>query len=182
MSHGVRRCGDGIRMPHLSSRAIFLLCLSKPRRIVSTVLLVTPFHLNRTMSTDPTVVHRYASHSNGPPIPARMLSLAHRLRELDDEQQLRELLASTLSDDCNIRHLYGAILDAIWSNKVYLVEELLRHRMPISRLYVVEAVKAKAKEVLTIFFNNGWDINKPMCRFSPPSLREQAWPLSNVSS
>lgn len=125
------------------------------------------------MSTDLTVTpaHAYPSETPPtPPIPTQMRALAHRMLELDDEQQLRELLDSSLPHDCNIHHLYGAMVGAIQLNKVYLVVELLRRGLPISPLDVLEAVKAKAKEVLTIFFNNGWDINKPMGAMSPPAL------------
>jgi hypothetical protein len=92
-----------------------------------------------------------------------MRSFVHRLQELD-EQQLRELLDNSLSDDCEVRHLSGLMIDAIKSNKNFLVEELLRRNLPMSPIYVLEAVKAKAKDILTTFFTNAWDINKPMGR------------------
>lgn len=105
-----------------------------------------------------------------PPIPKQMRSFVHRLRELDDEQQLRELLDNSLSDDCEVRHLSGLMIDAIRSNKNFLVEELLRRNLPMSPIYVLEAVKAKAKDILTTFFTKAWDINKPMGRMDPPIL------------
>jgi hypothetical protein len=104
-----------------------------------------------------------------PPIPAKTLLLAHQLPELG-EQQLREYLDRTVRDGSDIRHLYETMLDAIRSNKVYLVKELLRCKMPVSPIYVLEAVKAKAKDILTAFFDNGWDINTPMSGMDPPIL------------
>lgn len=147
-----RRCGDGAGMPPPFKE---LFSFSTYRSLeASSLQLVNPLYLNLTMSADPTFMHDHAGQSETPPIPTQMLSLAHCLLELDDEQQMRELLDSTLSQDCNIHHLSGAMVDAIRSNKVYLVKELLRRKLPISPLYVFEAVKAKAKEVLTIFFNS----------------------------
>ena len=105
-----------------------------------------------------------------PPIPKQMRSFVHRLQELDDEQQLRELLDNSLSDDCEVRHLSGLMTDAIRSNKNFLVEELLRRNLPMPPIYVLEAVKAKAKDILTTFFINAWDINKPMGAMDPPIL------------
>ncbi|CAG8933220.1 unnamed protein product [Penicillium salamii] len=104
-----------------------------------------------------------------PSIPAKTLLLAHQLPELD-ERHLRECLDRTVHDGCDIRHFYQVMLDAIKSNKVYLVKELLRCKMPVSPIYVLEAVKAKAKDILTAFFENGWDINTPMSGMDPPIL------------
>ncbi|KAJ5236044.1 hypothetical protein N7489_006135 [Penicillium chrysogenum] len=101
-----------------------------------------------------------------PPIPAKTLLLVHQIPELG-EQQLREFLDRTVRDGHDIRHLYQVMIDAIRSNKVYLVKELLRCEMPISSIYVREAVKGKAKDILTVFFDNGWDINTPMSGMSP---------------
>jgi hypothetical protein len=64
------------------------------------------------------------------------------------------------------------MVDSIRLNKVSLVKELLRCGMPISPTYVLEAVKAKAKDILTILFDNGWDINTQMGGMEPPIL---AW-------
>jgi hypothetical protein len=105
-----------------------------------------------------------------PPIPKQMRSFVHRLQELDDEQHLRELLDNGLSDDCEVRHLSGLMIDAIRSNKNFLVEELLCRNLPMSPIYVLEAVKAKAKDILTTFVTNAWDINKPMRRMVPTIL------------
>jgi hypothetical protein len=40
----------------------------------------------------------------------------------------------------------------------------------MSPIYVLEAVKAKVKDILTSFFITSWDINKPMDRMSPHVL------------
>ncbi|KAJ5454906.1 hypothetical protein N7530_012675 [Penicillium desertorum] len=105
-----------------------------------------------------------------PPVPRQMLSLIHRLEELDDDQQLRQLLDHSFSDDWDVRHLSGVMIDAIRSNKIWLVQELLRRNLPMSPIYVLEAVKAKAKDILSTFFAKAWDINKPMGRMDPPLL------------
>lgn len=102
-----------------------------------------------------------------------MLSLAYLIQELridDNEQQWRGFLDSTLSDDCDIRNLSEVMVYAVRLNKVCLVQELLRRKLPMSPIYVFEAVKARAKDVLESFFHNGWDINKPMSRMDPPII------------
>ncbi|KAJ5374658.1 hypothetical protein N7517_006664 [Penicillium concentricum] len=104
-----------------------------------------------------------------PPIPAKTLLSAHQLPELG-EQQLQECLDRTVRDGCDIRHFYEVMLGAIRSNKVYLVKELLRYKIPVSPIYILEAVKVKAKDILIAFFDNGWDINTPMSGIDPPIL------------
>ncbi|KAJ5967146.1 hypothetical protein N7501_003394 [Penicillium viridicatum] len=104
-----------------------------------------------------------------PSIPANTLLLVHQVPELS-EQQLREFLDRSVRDGCDIRHFYEVMIDAIRSNKVYLVKELLRCNIPISSIYVLEAVRGKAKDILTAFFDNSWDINAPMGGMDPPIL------------
>lgn len=104
-----------------------------------------------------------------PPIPAKTLLLVHQLPELR-EQQLGEFLDRTICDGYDIHHFYEAMVDAIRSNKVYLVKELLRCNIPISRRCVREALEAKAKDILTTFFDNGWDINTPLSIMESPIL------------
>ena len=53
------------------------------------------------------------------------------------------------------------MVDALKSNKIYLVKELLRRNLPVSPIYVLEAVKAKVKDILASFFITSWDFNKP---------------------
>lgn len=121
------------------------------------------------MPAHPTV-QGHSRSANPAPIPTQMLSLTHRLKELDNERELRDFLNRTLADEGDIRHLAGGMVDAIRSNNVYLVKELLRRKLPISPVYVFEAVNAKAKDILTTFFDSGWDINKPMSGMDPPIL------------
>ncbi|KAF9252159.1 hypothetical protein CBS147333_488 [Penicillium roqueforti] len=122
------------------------------------------------MSVHHTLEQGYTSRvQTPPPILAKRLLLVQQLPRLS-EQQLREFLDRTIRDDCDIRHFYEVMIDAIRSNKVYLVNELLQHKMPVSPIYVLEAVKARAKTILTSFFNNGWDINTSMSRTDPPIL------------
>ena len=67
-----------------------------------------------------------------PPTSNQISSLIHHIQELgieDDEQQLRDFFDRTLSDDHNVRQFSGVMSYAIWSNKVRLVEELLRRKL-----------------------------------------------------
>lgn len=108
-----------------------------------------------------------------PPIPNQMFSLVYHIQALgidDDEQQLQDFLDHILSDDYDVRHLSGVMSYAIWSNKVCIMKELLCRGLPMSPIYVFEAVKARAKDILEIFFHNGWDINRPMSEMEPPIL------------
>ncbi|KAJ5521362.1 hypothetical protein N7527_005477, partial [Penicillium freii] len=67
---------------------------------------------------------------------------------------LREFLNRSVRNSCDIRHFYEVIIDTIRSNKVYLVKELLRYNIPISSIYILEAIRGKAKDILTVFFDN----------------------------
>lgn len=124
------------------------------------------------MSANLVLQQRHISRSGTPPpIPNQMLSLAHHIQDIDDdEHQLQDFLDHKLSDDHDIRHLFGAMSYAICLNKVCITKELLRRGLPMSPIYVFEAVKARAKGVLEIFFDNGWDINRPMSQMEPPIL------------
>lgn len=105
-----------------------------------------------------------------PSIPTQTLSAVHHMHHLEDEQQLRECLDRTLAADNNVHHLADLMSHAISSNKVFLVKELLRRKMPLTSWYVHKALEAKAKDILEIFFDNGWDINQPMSTMNPPIL------------
>jgi hypothetical protein len=160
-----RRCADQAGMP--LSRERLVLHLSKNHR--SGFSLLSPKY--STISAHHILETGLPSRSETPaPIPKQIRSFVHRLQELNDEQQLRELLDDGLSDECEVRHLSGLMIDAIRSNKNFLVEELLRRNLPMSPIYVLEAVKAKAKDILTTFFTNYRDINKPMGGMDPPIL------------
>ena len=68
-----------------------------------------------------------------PPTSNQIPSLIHHIQELgieDDEQQLQDFFGRTLSDDHNIRQFSGVMSYATWSNKVHLVEELFRQKLP----------------------------------------------------
>ena len=108
-----------------------------------------------------------------PPTSNQMPSLVHHIQEFgidNDDQQLQDFLDRIFSDDPNVRQFSGVMSYAIRSNKPCLVEELLRRKLPMSPLYVVEAVKTRAKDILKIFFHHGWDINRPMGEMEPPVL------------
>lgn len=108
-----------------------------------------------------------------PPTSNQTPSLIHHIQELgieDDEQQLRDFFDHTFFGDHDVRRFSGVMSYAIWSHKLCLVRELLRRQLPISPMYVLEAVKARAKDIMELFFHHGWDINRPMNEMGPPVL------------
>lgn len=104
-----------------------------------------------------------------PPISESELSLLKELRELSDSE-LGPRFDRALREGEEIECLYQAMNDAIFSNREALVKELLKCKMPVSSSCVQTAVDVKAKDILTIFFDNGWDINTPMGTMKPPIL------------
>ncbi|KAJ5345057.1 hypothetical protein N7452_003061 [Penicillium brevicompactum] len=86
------------------------------------------------------------------------------------DSELGPRLDRAMREGEDIRYLYQAMQDAIWMHRETLVKELLRCKMPISSTYVQTAAEAKAKNILTIFFDNGWDINTPLDELNPPVL------------
>lgn len=75
------------------------------------------------------------------------------------------------SYDSNTFDLSGVMVQAIKLGRTCFVKELLRHGLPILPVYVYEAVKTNAKDVLESFLENGWDINQQMGPMHPPILR-----------
>ncbi|KAJ5531281.1 hypothetical protein N7527_004674, partial [Penicillium freii] len=69
---------------------------------------------------------------------------------LVEDRYLQEFLNCSIRNSYNIYYFYKVILDTIRSNKVYLVKELLRYNIPISSIYILEAVRGKAKDILTL--------------------------------
>ena len=126
------------------------------------------------MSVTPILSQDHISPCETPPPTSNQIPfLINHIQELgieDDEQQLRDFLDRTFSNDPNVCQFSGLMSYAIQSNKLCLVEELICCKPLISPIYVVEAVKARAKGVLEIFFDHGWDINRQMGEMKPPVL------------
>lgn len=79
-------------------------------------------------------------------------------------------LSHPYEPSARIRDFHSMIIEAIKRDDTELITELLGYGLPISRLYLEEAIKSKAKNTLEVFFINGWDINQPTGDLSPPIL------------
>lgn len=130
--------------------------------------ILVPTAVHSTMSTFHTFDQGATARIKTPPIPVETLSLVHRIPGLD-EHQLRRFFDSIIPD-CDICNFYGAMIGAIGSNNMYLVKELLRNKMPMSPIHIVEATKPNAKDILTLFFENGWNINTPIDEINSPPM------------
>ncbi|KAJ5814871.1 Ankyrin repeat protein [Penicillium riverlandense] len=65
------------------------------------------------------------------------------------------------------------MVEAIKRDDTDLIMEFLGYGLPISRLYLEEAIKSKAKDTLEAFFINGWNINQPTGDLSTPDSRDE---------
>ncbi|KAJ5135080.1 uncharacterized protein N7515_004358 [Penicillium bovifimosum] len=115
-----------------------------------------------------------------PSIPSKTLLMA-RISPERGEPELQEFLDRAVRDGYDINDYSEVMIDAIRSRKMYLVKALLRCNMPVSSIYVLEAVKNVSKDTLTpfltAFFENGWDINAPISGRDPPVLAKVVWNL-----
>lgn len=66
--------------------------------------------------------------------------------------------------------LYHSLSRAIQKKDVEIVKFLLDSGVAGNDLPGEVAVRARAYEVLELFFEYGWDINKPICMTEPPVL------------
>ncbi|RHZ50754.1 hypothetical protein CDV55_102045 [Aspergillus turcosus] len=62
----------------------------------------------------------------------------------------------------DIHDLDTLMIDAIRRDDPQFTMELLHRGLPLDPDYVLEAAKSRARSVLEMFFNEGWDINKPI--------------------
>lgn len=62
------------------------------------------------------------------------------------------------------------MVQATKQNNAQFIKELLHRGMPVDPLYVLEAIKMKAKDALEAFLDHGWDINRPISELKPPML------------
>lgn len=114
-----------------------------------------------------------------PPVPPRvsnqtLQNLKQSCIQTDFEGFKTTLGSSSLGSDSrdpNIFYMSGVMVQAIKLGRTCFVKELLRRGLPLSPLYVYEALKADAKGILGSLLENGWDINQPMCLMHPPILR-----------
>lgn len=111
-----------------------------------------------------------------PGVPIRSpVEIITNLRSVYDQKQVemfRDILDSLASNDkFDIRDLDTIMIDAIRNNDTQFTVELLSHGLPLFPDYALEATKWKAKNVLELFFDKGWDINEPISEAQPPVLR-----------
>jgi len=102
-----------------------------------------------------------------PQIPIRSpIEVIENLRSVYAEkhvEKFRDLLDSLHLDiPFDIHDLDTIMVDAIRWDDTYFTMELLSHGLPLAPDYALEAAKSKAKKVLEIFFEHGWDINNPV--------------------
>lgn len=122
------------------------------------------------MSLESTSAQEFLEGFESPPSTSESTdALNNELLVLRDSE-LGPRLDRAMREGEDIRYLYQAMQDAVWMHRETLVKELLRCKMPISSTYVETAAQAKAKNILTIFFDNGWDINTPLDEMTPPVL------------
>ncbi|KAJ5513954.1 hypothetical protein N7463_003506 [Penicillium fimorum] len=114
--------------------------------------------------------------TTSPPVPPHAIQVLQELGQFciqgDLERFKQTLNSSLISHDSNIFYLSGVMIEAIKLGRACFVEELLRHEVPLSPLYIYEVINTKTntKEVLETFLENGWDINQPMSGMDPPVL------------
>lgn len=72
--------------------------------------------------------------------------------------------------DPDIFYMPGVMVQAIKLGRTCFVKELLCRGLPLSPIYVYEALKVRAKDILGSLLENGWDINQPMGLMLPPIL------------
>ncbi|KAJ5453898.1 uncharacterized protein N7458_004854 [Penicillium daleae] len=83
----------------------------------------------------------------------------------------RDMLDSLASNDkFEIHDLDTIMMDAIRNNDTQFTLELLSQGLSLLPDYALEATKWKAKNVLELFFEKGWDINKAISEAQPPLL------------
>ena len=87
-------------------------------------------------------------------------------------QKFRQILDSRRSseEEFDLRELSGVMVQATKRNSAQFIKELLHRGMPVDPLYVLEAIKMKAKDASEAFLDNGWDINQPISELNPPVL------------
>ncbi|KAJ5570604.1 uncharacterized protein N7459_010034 [Penicillium hispanicum] len=123
------------------------------------------------------------SHSNDfpstfsqiPQIPIRSpIEIIENLHSVYNEKRIekfRDVLDSLRSDPrFDIRDLDTIMIDAIRHDNTRFTEELLSHGLPLVPGYALEATQSKARNVLEMFFEKGWDINHPISGAQPPLL------------
>lgn len=91
----------------------------------------------------------------------------------DNEEAFTSVLTSYVaSDRCQrISDLYPIMHQATEYDKPYFLSELLRNGMGFNFSHVHNAVMDKAKRCLEVFFQNGYDINQPLCDTRPSVIQ-----------
>ena len=73
--------------------------------------------------------------------------------------------------------LYRSLAAAIINGNVEIVRFLLDEKVVDGDLPIESAVRGQSSEVLELFLQYGWDINRPLARNEPPALLCAIWPL-----
>lgn len=85
-----------------------------------------------------------------------------------DARRFRELLSAIPQDD--IRDLDPVIMAAVRYQCPEIVSDLVRRGFPVHSDHVLEAIKYKSKDILSVFWRNGWGINEPVSELKPSVL------------
>ncbi|RMZ72423.1 Ankyrin repeat [Pyrenophora seminiperda CCB06] len=110
-----------------------------------------------------------------PPIEITLLARLTLIGDLDNEKvnkQYHTHLDAYLEKGFPIYLLWPALLAAIEDARPLAVKTLLSRGMEISRMFVIQAINTKSKEVFQVLIDSGWDINEPVDTFYPPVLAE----------
>lgn len=114
-----------------------------------------------------------SSPSQIPPVPTTTpVEFIEELRSLfldHDINAFRGVLEAH-EDRFDIRDLDPLMIDAIRRDDTQFTTELLRRGLSLVPDYAVKATEARAKNVLEVFFANGWVINRAVSGGKPPIL------------
>lgn len=67
----------------------------------------------------------------------------------------------------NIHDLSPVMYEAVRQDCAAAVRELLRYGMDMRYTFAVAAIRAKAKDSLGVFLQQGWDVNAPISETEP---------------
>ncbi|KAB5515669.1 ankyrin repeat protein [Coniochaeta sp. 2T2.1] len=96
------------------------------------------------------------------------LKLAASINDLPTIDNLLEIHFTTnTSCQSDINNLHPVLSEALKRDHTTVVTKLLSYSMKMHYLPVIEAIHAKAKKSLEVFFQNGYDINKPISETKP---------------
>lgn len=77
---------------------------------------------------------------------------------------------SSSQGDFDVCDLSAIMVEAIERDNALFIKELLDRGLPMDPVYASQAIRAKAKNALSIFIQSGWNINQPISQLKPPVL------------